>query len=193
MLVFSVLCSALYLAGLALGGFPGAWAVKAASVAALAMLARRNRGVAAGLALGSLGDALLDLSPQFFVAGLAAFLCGHIVYIFSFLRTGRKPVLRLPAAGVVVFAASFLVWLWPTLGPLRIPVALYVGAISVMAATSFRMGGTVPLGALLFLLSDSLLAANRFVAPLPLAGYAIWITYYAGQWLIARGCLSPQR
>lgn len=193
LLLLSLLCSAAYTVGIAVGRYPGSWAVKAASVAALALLVRRNRLAAAALLLGSLGDALLELGPHLFVAGLAAFLCGHLVYSVCFARTGTRRPPVMAVAPVVLLAAAFTAWLWPHLGALRIPVMLYIAAISVMAATSFRLAGAVSAGALLFLLSDSLLAANRFVAPLPAAGFAIWLTYYAGQALIAVGILRSSR
>jgi uncharacterized membrane protein YhhN len=183
-LAISLLCSAVYTIAMPFGRHP---VIKAGAVAALAVLARRYPLAAVALLLGSAGDALLEIGPEFFVAGLAAFLCGHVVYTFCFIRTGKRPISAIAAAGVVLFACAFTAWLWPHLGALRIPVALYIAAISAMAITSFRLGGTVPAGALLFLASDSLLAANRFVTPLPAAGYAIWLTYYAAQFLIAFG------
>jgi uncharacterized membrane protein YhhN len=81
---------------------------------------------------------------------------------------------------------------------LRVPVAVYVLVISLMAAQAIgraaamqgeankRAAWGVALGALLFMLSDSLLAINRFVTPLPLAELWVLVSYYAAQFLIVR-------
>lgn len=119
--------------------------------------------VAAALILGSIGDALLELSPDYFVFGLVAFLCGHVVYIVAFLRTGaRRPPPVLIQLGLILYAAGFAWWLWPNLGQLQIPVLVYMATLTTMASCSLRIGPVVATGAALFLLSDSLLAANRF-------------------------------
>lgn len=184
-IAISLLLSAVYTATIPMGHFPGRWSVKAGSVAALAWMARRYPLLALALACGSVGDALLDLSPAYFVPGLVAFLCGHIAYTAWFLRSGRKTPAG--AYALILYAALFLAWLWPSLGALRFPVLAYVAAITTMAITSFRVGGWVAAGAVLFLVSDSLLAANRFRTPLPLRDWLVWLTYYCGQLAIAYG------
>jgi uncharacterized membrane protein YhhN len=186
----SLLASAIYTATIPPGQFPGRWAVKAAAVGALAVMARRHPLLAFGLALGALGDLLLDLSPSLFVWGLAAFLCGHIVYTVCFLRTGGDRVSRAALAALAGYAVLFGWWLWPSLGELRLPVMFYIAAITAMAMSSWRVSRLVAAGALLFLISDSLLAANRFKTPLPARDYLVWLTYYAGQLAIAWGMLG---
>jgi len=184
-LAVSLLCSVIYTATISAGPFSGRWAVKAMAVAALALLVRKQRLPAAALLLGALGDALLEAGSSYFVHGLAAFLCGHIVYTIAFLRAGVR---RLPAGAPVLltlYAAAFAFWLWPHLGPLQAPVLVYMAAITVMATCSLRLSALAAAGAVLFLLSDSLLAANQFVAPVAAGGYLIWITYYAAQLCIA--------
>ncbi len=187
MLVLSLLCSAIYTVTIATGPFPGRWVVKTASIAALAFMVRRYPMLALALAFGSLGDALLDLSPSFFVAGLIAFLIGHIVYTICFLKTPQK--VSWSSAAVVIYAGVFLAWLWPSLGAMRVPVLCYIAAITTMVVMSLRIGGWVAAGAILFLLSDSLLAANRFKIELPMRDWLVWLTYYGGQLGIAIGYL----
>ena len=169
--------------------FPGRWAVKSGSVAMLAVAARRYPLLAAGLAFGALGDALLDLSSSYFTAGLVAFLIGHVFYTAFFIRSGRRRVVA-PALALILYSAVFLWWLWPGLGTMRIPVAVYVAAIAAMAIASCRFSWWVALGAMLFLLSDSILAANRFKTAVPGRDYLVWLTYYAGQFLIAWASIS---
>jgi uncharacterized membrane protein YhhN len=209
LIILSLACSVLYTLTLSWQPWPGSAWVKAGSVFALAILASRARLkppshgllLSAALALSSLGDLLLDLDPaKLFIAGLAAFLIAHLVYIALFLRYAQRwsavPAGRL--AGIclaLVYAASFAVWLVPSLGALAVPVIVYMAAITMMVTTAglarFAQS-TVFAGGLLFLVSDSLLAANRFKTPVPLHDYLIWITYYLAQYLIATGFLRDR-
>ena len=166
-------------------------------LAAAAWTAGRSL-LALGLLLSSLGDVLLACGNRFFVPGLAAFLCAHLVYVAVFLRRGPRPT---PAPArfafplvVLLYGLTFAAWLAPSLGPLRLPVFCYIAAILAMVAAAHRAyyaNRSVLLGAVLFLFSDSLLGANRFKTPIPLAGFLIWTTYYAGQFAITRGVCSP--
>jgi uncharacterized membrane protein YhhN len=79
-------------------------------------------------------------------------------------------------------------WLVPGLGELSAPVGLYIFAITAMVISAcvsrFPLSG-VGVGAVLFLISDSVLAIDRFKTPVPARGFLVWSTYYAGQLLIA--------
>ena len=153
------------------------------------------------LALGAscVGDVLLMLRGQF-VAGLIAFLCAHLAYIALFRGDAptlahRRAVMGTLAAGLTMYGVLVAGGL-PV--ELRLPVAVYVLVISLMAAQAIgraaamqgeankRAAWGVALGALLFMLSDSLLAINRFVTPLPLAELWVLVSYYAAQFLIVR-------
>ena len=105
-----------------------------------------------------------------------------------------------PAAFVVYAAlATAILWqLWPGIpGALRVPVLAYVLCLAGMAAQAAawwrasvgrpdeRLARNAALGGLLFMLSDSLLAFNKFAAPLPLSSLWILATYWAAQWCIA--------
>lgn len=84
---------------------------------------------------------------------------------------------------------------------LRLPVAAYVLVIALMAAQAVgralvrasRAARCVAYGALLFMLSDTLLAVDRFVHPLAWAGLGVLGTYYAAQWLIVHGMLQTSQ
>lgn len=89
------------------------------------------------------------------------------------------------------------------LGPLLIPVACYALAISAMLwralarlgqpglnITSTRLA---TIGAALFVLSDSLIGINRFVAPFEAAPMAIMLSYWLGQWGIAASAFKQRR
>jgi uncharacterized membrane protein YhhN len=79
------------------------------------------------------------------------------------------------------------------LGDLKLPVTIYVGAISLMVLSALHFGNQQPgrlwlvLGASCFMLSDALLAINKFAAPIPLAGFWIMLTYGTAQYGLVRG------
>jgi alkylglycerol monooxygenase len=95
------------------------------------------------------------------------------------------------------FDLAAVLWTGGLPAALRLPVAAYVVVIALMAAQAIgrarTLGGTpawtVAAGAALFMVSDSLLAINRFVTPLPLAQLGVLGTYYAAQCLIVGGWL----
>ncbi len=149
----------------------------------------------AGLAASLAGDVFL-MWPQFFVPGLASFLIAHLLYIALFVRgVGFFPRRAALAATLGIGVAMYAFLWWGGLpAALRIPVALYVLVIACMAAQALGRAAVlgdaharlVALGACCFMLSDALLATNRFVMPLPLASLWVLATYYLAQWLILR-------
>jgi alkenylglycerophosphocholine/alkenylglycerophosphoethanolamine hydrolase len=196
----AMVAALLYVAGLALEA-PGlrlvSKPVPALALAALALSVRRDGyaiAVAAGLVLSALGDLLLEL-PGHFVPGLATFLCAHVAYTAAFVRDER----RLRLARAVPFAAWLLAafwWVRPGLGDMTMPVVVYMFAIGIMMWRAAARWGAYPgataavLGAILFGLSDTLIAIDRFRAPLPGAPYAIIILYWAGQAGIASALVA---
>jgi sterol desaturase/sphingolipid hydroxylase (fatty acid hydroxylase superfamily)/uncharacterized membrane protein YhhN len=154
---------------------------------------RRFTGLLTGaLVLCLLGDVLLML-PGLFIPGLVSFLLAHVCYTALFRQgqpwfpSGRALVAALAAAGVL-YAILF-----PSLGPqLKIACAAYAVVIALMTAqavgraTLLRDANAVGLavGAVLFMLSDALLAINKFATPLPLAQFWVLASYYAAQLLI---------
>jgi uncharacterized membrane protein YhhN len=109
---------------------------------------------------------------------------------------GAGAVRRLIAIVVAAYTASMLIWLWPGLGDLRIPVLVYICVITGMGVMSLLAGfqsWIVPLGALLFMLSDSLIAVSKFKHPIRYDDYLIWCTYYVGQVCISMGFLRHRQ
>ncbi|MCC3156575.1 lysoplasmalogenase [Hymenobacter sp. 15J16-1T3B] len=170
--------------------------------------ARPAPAVLAALALSWLGDVLLlfqsEAQPLFFVGGLLAFLGAHLAYLVAYRghqwpgpRSGRHWWLAGPVVGAGV---ALLAVLYAHLGPLRLPVLVYAAVLVLMVLGALgRTGRTtgpsawwVTAGAGLFLLSDSLLALNKFLTPLPLAGFWIMLTYCAAQASIVRGLLAHE-
>lgn len=153
--------------------------------------------LASALALSALGDFFLALKDQqrYFVIGLASFLAAHIAYLVVFLPRASVPEgWSLAAASAAVAAALiFVVRLAPRLGKMTVPVFAYFIVIMAMvvAALSVREASwVVGMGAVLFALSDSLIAVRKFWQPLPGIGALIWATYCAAQYLIVFGLLS---
>jgi uncharacterized membrane protein YhhN len=171
----------------------------------LAVWVARRRGdalgrlVAAGLLLSACGDLLLDLG--LFLPGLVAFLLAHVAYVGAFVSDEPRPALAraLPFAayGVGVFAV-----LRPGLGDMAVPVGAYVAVIcTMMWRAAARVGGQAPAraaglglaGALAFAASDSLIAFDRFHAPIPGARWPIMALYWLGQCGIAASAVIARR
>ncbi len=148
--------------------------------------------VIGGLLFSLAGDVFLMLPSDRFVAGLVAFLAAHLFYIAAFAPAAAAmrwwPVLPLAAYGMVVYRA-----LAPGLGRLKRPVLVYIAVIMVMAWMGWeqwlqagRPGALMAFaGALLFVVSDTILAFNRFGRPFKAARALNLSTYFAAQWLIA--------
>ena len=142
--------------------------------------------VLAGLILAALGDVAL-MFERWFMVGLGLFGMGHLAYIAGFTTVAGPSPAWLVVAAVAMIAAGR--WLLPQIaGAMRTAVAVYIVIIGVMLATALSAGGrslALPIGAAMFVLSDLLVARERFVTSddrnrlwgLPL--------YYAAQVLIA--------
>lgn len=157
-----------------------------------------------GLVFSMAGDIFLMLPRERFIAGLVAFLLAHVAYVVGFNQTPTA----FNVAGFILAVLVTLVFLrvyrriaagldasgQPAL---KTPVLIYSLVISVMllsalltlAADTWQAGAAilVSAGALLFFLSDTLLAWNKFVTPLKWGRLAVIITYHLGQILITVG------
>jgi len=155
------------------------------------------------LALSCLGDFLLGMrrlrsldGESLFLFGLGSFLLAHLVYIAMFRKyrvaDWRKPgPVRLLGVLIILFVlGAMLVTLWHSLGPLLVPVVVYSLVLSAMGISAMLADLGTPLagiGALLFIASDAMIALSKFHGPFQGSGPAIWITYYAAQFLILSG------
>lgn len=192
----------LFLLLLPLQPFSGSYLIKAVPAASLAMLAaahipgRQGKLLAAGFLFSTGGDIALELDrDNLFVVGLALFLVAHLFYIAAFLQDARLKAGRRPAIVLLLLYSSVLTYLlWPALGALRLPVLVYIVVITAMGMVAAARPGPgawlVVAGAFLFILSDSLIAINRFLRPVPANRFAVMSTYYSAQFLIAYGMLA---
>ncbi len=168
--------------------------------------------IIAGLLFAMLGDIFMmfthgDYGDFFFLLGLGAFLATHVCYLGGFLsevnlRNGylrRRPLILIP---FLIFLAGFLNWLWPDIPEgMQLPVAVYAIVISTMALSVVNLQSQVKdlvftsllCGALLFMLSDCMIAVYKFGHPFPGARIAIMASYILGQWLIVHGVAERLR
>lgn len=163
-----------------------------------------RRWILGGLVLSLVGDVALLWPTEGFLPGLVAFLLAHLAYIVAFHGRVRFAARWQPFALYALIAAPVLTTLWPGVpAALRVPVLVYVVCLASMAAQAavvwLSMRGTAgerlawsgAIGGALFLLSDALLAANKFAAPLPAASLLVLGSYWAAQWCIAGSLRAP--
>ena len=163
-----------------------------------------------GLLLSLFGDVFLlfqEQGPLFFIAGLISFLLAHISYIFYYLRSSESSaVKKLKYKTVfillmVLYGIVFYFLLFTDLGGLKIPVFVYTTVLISMNIFALNRYGKVEensfklimTGAVSFAISDSLLAVNKFLLPIPIAGVWILATYAAAQYFIIQGVLSKKQ
>lgn len=169
----------------------------------------RSALVVLAIVFSFLGDTFLMYEYKrsiYFMFGLGSFLLAHVFYILVYRQHQTADtsnqlagVHRLRLAMPIVLAGSgLIIVLTPRLGDLQIPVVLYALVLVVMVLMAlFRYGRTSSLsfwfvfaGAVLFMISDSLLAINKFLTPLAHAGLWIMFTYITAQYLIIRGLIE---
>ena len=150
--------------------------------------------VIAGLLCSLAGDVFLMLrGDRYFIFGLASFLVAHLFYIAAYRSRGDFGLTWWLGLLYLAYAATLLYLLWPHIGDVRIAVVVYAAVLMVMGWQAAEMWLTwrdwsalaAMLGAVLFLLSDSTLALNKFRAPVNQSSVIVMSTYWAAQLLIA--------
>ena len=155
------------------------------------------------------GDLLLmftEINFIFFMLGLVSFLVAQIFFISLFLRTinisGKKPFLKKKPywlIGYIAFGLIVYILLYDQLDTvLRVAVFIYMTALLSMSSMALnRFGNGHPIsfsyvfiGSLLFVLSDTMIAINKFLIPIPYEGIFIMTSYISAQYLIMRGILK---
>lgn len=156
------------------------------------------------------GDNFLMLSGKnelFFFAGVGGFFCAQVTYIYvyaKFSEKGGKGFLQKNAWVSLFFIAyvtGMLALLFPGLeGMMKPIITIYAISLILMSMMALNRSGRVGAnsfklvftGSLLFLLSDSMIAFDKFHSEIPLAGFLIMITYIAAQYLIMRGLILEE-
>ena len=155
------------------------------------------------------GDVVLlfaKFNELFFLAGIAGFLLSHLFFIVTFRQHEQKTpsYLRTKPAWIILVATlgiSLYIVLFPYLDILlKVAVFIYASAISTMLLTAVNRKEQVPpasyiwcvLGAILFFISDALLAINKFWIVVPLSSIWIMSTYMLAQYFILVGLVNQQ-
>lgn len=178
--------------------YPGDFVVKAIPAISLSILALttvsglRGKLLFVALLFCAAGDVGLELEAgKYFIAGLGFFLIAQILYIVTFSRDFKAQKSRIPIIiFLIIYAVSIAFILTPSLKEMTIPVYFYITAIttmSIFAALRASKNKLVLYGALSFIASDSVLAVNKFMMPVPASDYLVMVTYYLALFLIVYG------
>lgn len=150
-----------------------------------------------GLLLSVLGDLFLMHPKDKFMAGLSCFLLAHLAYSIGFFQTFQQMswwiLFGFIATGILIYLL-----LLPNLDSMALPVGAYILVIAMMASTAagfwLTYHNTPALlaltGALMFILSDLVLAIDRFRSSSHFSQHVIMVTYYSAQGLITLSVLS---
>jgi uncharacterized membrane protein YhhN len=155
--------------------------------------------VALALVFSWAGDIFL-ISSDWFIQGLVSFLIAHVFYIIAYQQTGAANG-QLKALDIVKFSVFGIVLIgiiYPGLGTMLIPVLCYAAILLVMGiwahkrrgATTARSFVLVATGAMLFVLSDGMIAVNKFAVAIPHERILIMSIYITAQYLIVQGLLK---
>lgn len=154
-----------------------------------------------------IGDIILlfsDKGELYFIFGLVAFLTAHILYITLFVKQ-ETSLIHKEKNGywfgyglVLLYLFGMLSVLIPKLGDLKIPVGIYAMTISLMLIETLKgyfnwkndSKKYILIGAIFFVISDSLLAFNKFYEAINNATLLIMTTYIAAQYFIVKGILE---
>jgi uncharacterized membrane protein YhhN len=148
-------------------------------------------------------------NKNYFLIGLISFLITHLLYVFAFIQVRDRsvPAILRQRIWLLIPLLAYLIGLISLVFPaldadMRIPVAIYTSVIGTMVVfalnrfrrVSDRSFALVFGGAILFMISDSCIAVNKFLChgTMPLAGFWIMGLYMAGQYLIVQGMLKSE-
>ena len=175
-------------------------AISAYPLSARGQFCLKNIILLAAALAGSLAGDVFLMFQGFFIPGLVSFLVAHLFYVALFKNGQAWFPHRGALAATLGIGVAMYAFLWTGGLPpaLRAPVAAYVLVIALMAAQAIGRATVlrdtpsllVAIGAGFFMLSDALLATNRFVMPLPMSQVWVLTTYYAAQSLIVAGVLD---
>jgi len=143
------------------------------------------------------GDTFLmfqESNSMFFILGLGSFLLAHIAYISVFRKFER--VINNGWSFVIIiismcYTAGLLYLLWPGLAEMTIPVLLYAFVLTVMGAVgviqNLKVNNLIIIGVVLFLISDSMVAYDKFVESFTSSRFLIMSSYISAQFLLIQG------
>jgi uncharacterized membrane protein YhhN len=150
---------------------------------------QRNPSVLLAILFSAAGDILLALDiPNSFTLGLGSFFIAQLCYTKMLFGWRSWSTWKLFPLGLLIAFVGLCCWLIiPQSGEMKIPIVIYMLALSAMAISAIaasRPFDKLILGAALFVISDALIAINKFVFALPLQNYLIMSSYYMAQFLL---------
>ncbi len=159
----------------------------------VSFLAETQWYILAALVFSAAGDIFLALDDDgnYFVPGLGSFLIAHIFYTIAFAQSAAFQPLSLIPILVILTLGVFVTWrIWDGLDNLKIPVVLYILVSMVMgfsAAVHAPISWTLIAGSIIFMLSDSVIALDKFSPSMPyqdIRDTIVMTTYYTAQFMI---------
>ncbi|WP_440958035.1 lysoplasmalogenase [Oceanicaulis sp. LC35] len=185
---------------------PGLALTKALGIILLGVYALLKRApvLALALLLSAGGDYALAMRPPQLEAGIGFFGAAHLTYIAIFAlmvrSSGFKREGLVLAGGLFVFGVAMWLWINGGMGALIVPASVYLGIILLMAMSAGLVKGPnlIVIGALMFVVSDSLIATRWFRdvlvfdAGLDWGGVLVWVTYYGAQLCLTLGIVRAK-
>lgn len=164
-----------------------------------------HRLILSALVFSWLGDVILQLqnmNDMFFIIGLSCFLIAQVMYLIAFFSAQGENVLFFKKVyliiPVILYGVILLFMLYNHLGDMKVPVIIYAIVILTMLTAALNRQNKVNrqsyilvmVGAIFFVLSDSILAINKFSNPFNLSRVTNMTTYILAQYLIVLGCIK---
>lgn len=147
------------------------------------------------------GDVFLLFKEQFFILGLASFLIAHVLYIkitVAFLpKISIRKIAVISIPFLLVLSSLFYI-IKDNLGEMLIPVLVYgitISSFGLVTLLNYNYKKSTEnlwlfLGAVIFIVSDSLIAINRFYEAQELYSILIIITYLVAQYIICKAMIA---
>jgi len=163
------------------------------------LIGRLRWNMSAALIASGIGDVFLALPiTNSFLLGLGAFLVAQLIYAFTYFSqicwwkvTKVRMILGLMT---IVYAIVMAYFILPDTGNLKIPVIIYLSVVCAMGVGALLSAFPikVAIGALIFIVSDSILALGFFKTPLPYSDVWVMISYYFAQFMMVQGIIDFQ-
>jgi len=162
---------------------------------------RLNLIMFAGLFFSWAGDVVLEFEGLF-IPGLVCFLLAHLMYLIVFFKTPGKNVIFLNRwyllIPVILSGTGLVFYLYNDLAAMKIPVIIYsIVILTMLTAAINRLEKVnrasyyfVLAGAILFVISDSAIAINKFIHPFESSGIVVMTSYIIAQYLIVSGFIK---
>ena len=149
--------------------------------------------IVSGLVFSLVGDTFLIYPKKHFKKGLITFLIGHICFTIAFIVSSGFSFTFWIFLPILIIGIHFLRSIFPFSDKIKIPIIIYVIIIAIMGWMAMERLNCIPtlgtllaaIGAVLFMISDAVLALNKFRKPFFRAELIILSTYFTAQWLLA--------